>query len=1347
MKKSIKNRKNKLVKSTTFFMALFVMAIMLLSSTVPAAFNTRTSEPIKANQNIFQAANTALPMKTAVRVSTQDINAVAQENSYQPLGREITWIHYDDGTPYNALGLTSGGTFEQAVRFTSDELGDYAGFAITNVQVHQGSGTTAEPSHDININIYGAGTSTAPGALLLTEAFTTAAGNGFQTFTLSGSVFVSGDADIWVAIEWLNTLAGQFPAGMDAGPALDTKSDWFNVGGSWVEVQIYGFDYNNMVWAGVEPGGPLPEHDMKMVSIDSPVSGGAAEFITPKVTVKNVGNNTETDVPVNLQISQPASVNILYEGFEGTTFPPTGWTTYGTATIARVTGGKIGTYAAKMSSYGYGYYGEIDTPSFDGSSGGNVLTFWHKQLVWAGDQDNLYVLASNDGGMSYTPIVYYGSSMDWTFETINLDDYIAPTSAMQVWFYAFCDYGYGVYLDEITISAVQNTVIYDDTQIIPSIASGATAVVEFNDWTPAEWGDSGFEDSNVDFNIEASTQLVDDVNPTNDIKTGSFTLYFPFLQDVTVDTIISPTQSGLGTTFPVKVKISNVGQEPVRNFFTEVNIGSIVMGPTLMNEQFSSGIVPPTGWVAEPGVSWYASYSANAGGTSPEAYLPYYYCVAGAKLITSTINVAGYSGAVLNFKTYINHWSGTGMYTLKAAASTDNGATWTEIWSWAPSASGKAEVSVPIPAGSATTKLAWYVIGNPYYFNYWYLDDISVQSTSIVPEYTEDQAVTAWFNPGQSLELTYPSWTPAQLAIGTSGEIDYGVAGESLYPTDSNPANDVAGASFTLTFLHDVGVKITGPARDRDTFYAFEAYPTEQSFSFDSATPGITTVIAPSTAGSFISAGTWADGQWYASAYYGGFYSVDPETGAMTLIGSSITLNGMAYDDTSSTMYAIDSYNLYTLNMATGATTMVGPMNSGGLMIDMAIDADGNAFGHDISTSSIYSINLATGAATLIGPTGISANYAQGMGYDKDNGVLYLAAYTGGGALYTVDTATGAATLVGSFPGGIEVDGLAIPYSGGGGAPKPTVFVKPGTTPVTATVKNVGTFQETDLTAFADIQEFITDPINGTLVYEDDVTGINLNPLGEEKSVSFASYNFAIEGVYKLKVSLPLANDDVQNDNQKTIGIGCDNTKPVTTATITPAAPDGLAGWYVSDVTVKLAATDPTVAGVSSGVDKIEYNVNGAGWTKYTAPFKVTTDNAAHDVKYRAIDKVGNTEDAKTVPVFKIDKTKPVIAMNYTSEKTGMNQYQIIITVTATDAMSGMNKVEFYFNDALQATVSGAGPTYIWNYTWAPLPSVTIKAVAFDNAGLNIFETIVNPTSTATQTQQSQQSHTVVKIL
>jgi len=88
-----------------------------------------------------------------------------------------------------------------------------------------------------------------------------------------------------------------------------------------------------------------------------------------------------------------------------------------------------------------------------------------------------------------------------------------------------------------------------------------------------------------------------------------------------------------------------------------------------------------------------------------------------------------------------------------------------------------------------------------------------------------------------------------------------------------------------------------------------------------------------------------------------------------------------------------------------------------------------------------------------------------------------------------------------------------------------------------------------------------------------------------------------------------------------------DATPPVTTCTLTGEL-DGTV--YISDVTVALNATDS-----ESGVDHSMYNLDNTTWTRYTAPF-VVSSNGTHTVQYYSIDKTGNIETTKTA-TFVID--------------------------------------------------------------------------------------------------------------
>jgi hypothetical protein len=1072
-------------------------------------------------------------------------------------------------------------------------------------------------------------------------------------------------------------------------------------------------------------------HDVGIKSINNPNSGGAGSNLPVQVTVKNYGNYTETSVPVFMSIHKQAGVtNILDEGFEGS-FPPSGWSNTGTSPFIQVTDAMVGSYCAKAYYSGYGYWADLTTASFDGSLGGLTLGFWHKQLVWAGDQDTLTVSVSNDGGSTWTQVAYYPTSLDWTYETIDLDSFITPTANMMLKFYATEDYGYGVYLDAISIDSIPPGGIleFSGTEYITSLPVGGEATVEFDDWTPSDWQVTGNADINYD--LHAETQYVDE-NPSNDAMDKMITLSYPYLHDIAVISVDSPTEDGDAQTLPVGCTIKNVGQFDECCYQTKMEIGE-VMG-SFIDEDFSGG-VPPAGWSTTHPSNWGSSNTNYAGGTAPEARFSWTpSSTDNFRLYTGPMDTTGYTTMNLKFKEYVNDYNG--VYTLGVETSTD-GVTWTTIYSRAGGPYGPTTTVIPIDSsqgmGSSTLQVSFTFFGYSYNINYWYIDDVELKAPTIVEEY-EDLVCTIELAPGEQAELTFDDWTPDALAIGLSGPRNYMAIGSQMLPSDTNPSNDMALSEFTLDYRHDVGIQeITEPSlgRDPDVFYAFNSYPGDESVWFDSATPGVLNTIGANTAPDFMPAGTWADGTWYASCYAGGLYTVDPTTGTMTLIGGTTLFNGIAYDG--ATMYGATSTALYTVDLGTGAATLVGNLGSAGLMIDIAIDQDtGICYGHDIVDDAIYTIDLGTGAATYLGSTGILCNYAQGMEYDQDNDVLYLAAYTSQGELYTCDVSTGLCTLVGAFQGGAEITALAIPYTGGGPGPIPIkVWVPIGTYPVAAIVENLGTFEETGLTCYADIIEFITNP-NGTQVYNDSVGNIDLDPLGDEATITFDSCDFNMEGTWGLFMELPLVIDDKQSNNAKSVGIGVDDTPPTSVHSLSPANPDGLNGWYVSDVTVTVEADDgEDINGWQSGVDVIKYKIGSGAVQTITGDhgsFKIEDDGEGIQVEYWSIDNVGNEENPHHTFTVDMDQTSPSIVLDY--EVTGggiIEGWEFTFTATATDDTSGMERVEFYFNNVLQETVPGSGPTYVWVIQYNPLPNAVFKAVGYDFAGNDAYDEIENP--------------------
>lgn len=122
--------------------------------------------------------------------------------------------------------------------------------------------------------------------------------------------------------------------------------------------------------------------------------------------------------------------------------------------------------------------------------------------------------------------------------------------------------------------------------------------------------------------------------------------------------------------------------------------------------------------------------------------------------------------------------------------------------------------------------------------------------------------------------------------------------------------------------------------------------------------------------------------------------------------------------DASGTLYGVDELNLYTIDPTVPSASLIGPLGTTGFAIALAIDDNGVGYMYDILDDSAYSINLATGSTTNLGPIGFDANFGQGMYYDPATDMLFLTAFnvtTFTGELRTMNRATGNTTLLGAL--------------------------------------------------------------------------------------------------------------------------------------------------------------------------------------------------------------------------------------------------------------------------------------------------------------------------------------------
>src|SRR5476649_2876964 len=107
----------------------------------------------------------------------------------------------------------------------------------------------------------------------------------------------------------------------------------------------------------------------------------------------------------------------------------------------------------------------------------------------------------------------------------------------------------------------------------------------------------------------------------------------------------------------------------------------------------------------------------------------------------------------------------------------------------------------------------------------------------------------------------------------------------------------------------------------------------------------------------------------------GNLFIINPATAAATLVGpilvgaTPVSLTGLAVQPGTGVLYGSIANgspnlanNLITINTATGAATVVGPFGIAQGTPDLAFNAAGTLFGWNRTTNSLVTINLATGA-------------------------------------------------------------------------------------------------------------------------------------------------------------------------------------------------------------------------------------------------------------------------------------------------------------------------------------------------------------------------------------------------
>ncbi len=158
-----------------------------------------------------------------------------------------------------------------------------------------------------------------------------------------------------------------------------------------------------------------------------------------------------------------------------------------------------------------------------------------------------------------------------------------------------------------------------------------------------------------------------------------------------------------------------------------LSLSMFSFGQTFIWESFDAGQMPPSGWSLDGlPAQWTVNNSNNAGGTAPEAQFTYIQQTTTTRFISPMCDLTGMVSVKLSFR-HMYDWYSNPAPKVGVATRSNNGA-WTAVWEKSPTGNINAEQMDVIisnsDVGQANFQICFYLNGNMYNMDYWYLDNI-----------------------------------------------------------------------------------------------------------------------------------------------------------------------------------------------------------------------------------------------------------------------------------------------------------------------------------------------------------------------------------------------------------------------------------------------------------------------------------------------------------------------------------------------------------------------------------------------------------------------------------------------
>ncbi|MBC7080759.1 MAG: choice-of-anchor J domain-containing protein [Thermoplasmatales archaeon] len=500
-------------------------------------------------------------------------------------------------------------------------------------------------------------------------------------------------------------------------------------------------------------------------------------------TAKNYGTVPLSNVPVNCSIYL-VGTPLLNEGFESTTFPPTGWTA--TSYWYRTTSYKHSGGAAAYTSYTSGHK-NLTSPSISLGSENYYLEFWLMKYYApsTGQYFNVYVGPSTLGPWTLLIGIDYNmlnsmTNYSWYRFSADLSGYAGSNVVIRFNHYTSTSSGSYICLDDVVINS--KTLLFGEDETV-DLNAGEEKYVEFSPWTPTE--------GLYLINVTTKWTTPPDEDPTNDYK--EITVEVNDIYDTGATAINYPTGIKPTGSYAVNASVKNFGNVDLTD--VPVNCSIYQIGSSILTEGFETW--PPTGWqirIVSGTTNWTQSSSYKHSGS----YSAYTASTSGERYMASPVISLGGGDYAVDFwllKVYSNY---AGEFFNVSVGPTQDG-PWTTL------------LSMDYNMLNTLTTYVWYkfTVDLSAYagqsisirFNYLatggasiYLDDIYVYSLNLV--FGENTAVD--LNAGEEKYVEFSSYN-----FATEG--NYLIVVKTNLPGDENTGNDAKSTLLNIWNIDDVG--------------------------------------------------------------------------------------------------------------------------------------------------------------------------------------------------------------------------------------------------------------------------------------------------------------------------------------------------------------------------------------------------------------------------------------------------------------------------------------------------------------------------------------------------------------